>query len=137
MPRRYGECGTGHANEPAGALHGSRRVRGFTQDECHIFCTDEQIEPEVVAFHTQAMEVYADFHFENIDVKLALRPDNRIGADEVWDEAEEELRSALRVCGVSWTELPGEGAFYGPKIEYPLKDRLGRPWPVGAVQVAS
>jgi threonyl-tRNA synthetase len=81
------------------------------------------------------MEVYADFHFENIDVKLALRPDNRIGTDEVWDKAEEALRSGLRACGVSWTELPGEGAFYGPKIEYHLKDSLGRPWQVGTMQV--
>ncbi len=135
LPLRYGEFGQCHRNEPSGALHGIMRVRGFTQDDGHIFCTEEQIEAEVTAFHAQAMEVYADFGFTNIDVKLALRPDNRIGADEVWDEAEEALRSALRVCGVSWTELPGEGAFYGPKIEYHLKDSLGRPWQVGTVQV--
>src|SRR5471032_1494909 len=135
LPLRYGEFGQCHRNEPSGALHGIMRVRGFTQDDGHIFCTDEQIEAEVVSFHKQAMEVYADFHFNNIDVKLALRPDNRIGTDEVWDEAEDALRSGLRACGVTWTELPGEGAFYGPKIEYHLKDSLGRPWQVGTMQV--
>ncbi|WLI91507.1 threonine--tRNA ligase [Massilia sp. R2A-15] len=135
LPLRYGEFGQCHRNEPSGALHGIMRVRGFTQDDGHIFCTEEQIAPEVVAFHAQAMEVYKDFGFENIDVKIALRPDNRIGSDQVWDEAEEALRAALRSCGVKWTELPGEGAFYGPKIEYHLKDSLGRPWQVGTMQV--
>jgi threonyl-tRNA synthetase len=135
LPLRYGEFGQCHRNEPSGALHGVMRVRGFTQDDGHIFCTEEQIEAEVTAFHAQAMEVYDDFGFANIDVKIALRPDNRIGSDEVWDIAEEALRSALRACGVSWTELPGEGAFYGPKIEYHLKDSLGRPWQVGTMQV--
>ncbi|MBJ7310659.1 threonine--tRNA ligase [Rugamonas sp. CCM 8940] len=135
LPLRFGEFGQCHRNEPSGALHGIMRVRGFTQDDGHIFCTEEQVEAEVTAFHAQAMEVYDDFGFENIDVKLALRPDNRIGSDEVWDLAEESLRSALRACGVSWTELPGEGAFYGPKIEYHLKDSLGRPWQVGTMQV--
>jgi threonyl-tRNA synthetase len=135
LPLRYGEFGQCHRNEPSGALHGVMRVRGFTQDDGHIFCTEEQIAPEVIAFHSQAMEVYADFGFENIDVKIALRPDNRIGSDEVWDAAEDALRAALGSCGVSWTELPGEGAFYGPKIEYHLKDSLGRPWQVGTMQV--
>ncbi|MGZ5200799.1 MAG: threonine--tRNA ligase [Telluria sp.] len=135
LPLRYGEFGQCHRNESSGALHGLMRVRGFTQDDGHIFCTEAQIAPEVVAFHAQAMDVYADFGFENIDVKIALRPDSRIGSDEVWDQAEEALRSALRSCGVSWTELPGEGAFYGPKIEYHLKDSLGRPWQVGTMQV--
>ncbi|MES2325546.1 MAG: threonine--tRNA ligase [Pseudomonadota bacterium] len=135
LPLRYGEFGQCHRNEPSGALHGVMRVRGFTQDDGHIFCTEAQIEPEVTAFHAQAMEVYDDFGFENIDVKIALRPDNRIGSEEVWDVAEEALRSALRACGVEWTELPGEGAFYGPKIEYHLKDSLGRPWQVGTMQV--
>ena len=135
LPLRYGEFGQCHRNEPSGALHGIMRVRGFTQDDGHIFCTEEQIAPEVVAFHSQAMEVYRDFGFENIDVKIALRPDNRIGSDDVWDEAEAALRGALSSCGVSWTELPGEGAFYGPKIEYHLKDSLGRPWQVGTMQV--
>ena len=135
LPLRYGEFGQCHRNEPSGALHGVMRVRGFTQDDGHIFWTEAQIEPEVTAFHAQAMEVYDDFGFENIDVKIALRPDNRIGSEEVWDTAEEALRSALRACGVEWTELPGEGAFYGPKIEYHLKDSLGRPWQVGTMQV--
>ncbi|MDO8439265.1 MAG: threonine--tRNA ligase [Telluria sp.] len=135
LPLRYGEFGQCHRNEPSGALHGVMRVRGFTQDDGHIFCTEAQIEPEVTAFHAQAMEVYDDFGFANIDVKIALRPDNRIGSEEVWDVAEEALRSALRACGVEWTELPGEGAFYGPKIEYHLKDSLGRPWQVGTMQV--
>ena len=135
LPLRFGEFGQCHRNESSGALHGIMRVRGFTQDDGHIFCTEEQIEAEVTAFHAQAMEVYGDFGFNNIDVKLALRPDNRIGSDEVWDASEEALRSALRACGVSWTELPGEGAFYGPKIEYHLKDSLSRPWQVGTMQV--
>ncbi|MCC6072100.1 threonine--tRNA ligase [Massilia sp. GCM10020059] len=135
LPLRYGEFGQCHRNESSGALHGIMRVRGFTQDDGHIFCTEEQIEAEVTAFHAQAMEVYGDFGFSNIDVKLALRPDSRIGSDEVWDAAEEALRSALRACGVTWTELPGEGAFYGPKIEYHLKDSLSRPWQVGTMQV--
>jgi threonyl-tRNA synthetase len=111
------------------------RVRGFTQDDGHIFCTEEQIQGEVAAFHSQAMSVYADFGFSNIAIKIALRPENRIGADDVWDRAEETLRSALRECGMTWDELPGEGAFYGPKIEYHLKDSLGRPWQVGTMQV--
>jgi len=135
LPLRYGEFGQCHRNEPSGALHGTMRVRGFTQDDGHIFCTEEQIQSEVMAFHPQAMKVYEDFRFSNIDVKIALRPDNRIGTDEVWDKAEDALRTALRSCGVTWTELPGEGAFYGPKIEYHLKDSLGRPWQVGTMQV--
>jgi threonyl-tRNA synthetase len=135
LPLRYGEFGQCHRNEPSGALHGMMRVRGFTQDDGHIFCTDEQIPGEVAAFHQQAMEVYTAFGFDKIDVKLALRPDSRIGSEESWDIAEESLRSALRACGVSWTELPGEGAFYGPKIEYHLKDSLGRAWQVGTVQI--
>jgi threonyl-tRNA synthetase len=135
LPLRYGEFGQCHRNEPSGALHGIMRVRGFTQDDGHIFCTEEQIQGEVTDFHRQAMLVYKDFGFSEISIKIALRPDNRIGSDETWDRAEETLRSALRVCGVSWEELPGEGAFYGPKIEYHLKDSLGRPWQVGTMQV--
>ncbi|GAB3544795.1 threonine--tRNA ligase [Noviherbaspirillum agri] len=135
LPLRYGEFGQCHRNEPSGALHGIMRVRGFTQDDGHIFCTEEQIEGEVTAFHQQAMRVYKDFGFTEISIKIALRPDSRIGSDETWDRAEETLRSALRVCGVTWEELPGEGAFYGPKIEYHLKDSLGRPWQVGTMQV--
>ena len=135
LPLRYGEFGQCHRNEPSGDLHGMMRVRGFTQDDGHIFCTEEQITAEVTAIHGQAMAVYTAFGFDNIDVKLALRPDSRIGTEESWDIAEESLRSALRDCGVSWTELPGEGAFYGPKIEYHLKDSLGRAWQVGTMQI--
>jgi threonyl-tRNA synthetase len=132
---RFGEFGQCHRNEPSGALHGLMRVRGFTQDDGHIFCTEEQIQNEVTAFHTQAMQVYKDFGFSEISIKIALRPEHRIGSDEVWDKAEETLRTGLRSCGVTWEELPGEGAFYGPKIEYHLKDSLGRPWQVGTMQV--
>lgn len=135
LPLRYGEFGQCHRNEPSGALHGIMRVRGFTQDDGHIFCTEDQIQDEVMAFHPQAMKVYGDFGFENIAIKIALRPENRIGSDEIWDRAEETLRAALRNCGMTWEELPGEGAFYGPKIEYHLKDSLGRPWQVGTMQV--
>ncbi len=135
LPLRYGEFGGCHRNEPSGALHGLLRVRGFTQDDGHIFCTEEQIEPEVSAFHQQAMKTYADFGFSDIALKIALRPDKRIGGDEIWDKAEAALRDALRGCGVAWTELPGEGAFYGPKIEYHMKDSIGRAWQVGTMQV--
>jgi threonyl-tRNA synthetase len=135
LPLRYGEFGQCHRNEPSGALHGIMRVRGFTQDDGHIFCTEEQIQGEVTAFHQQAMQVYKDFGFSEISIKVALRPDSRIGSDETWDRAEDTLRSSLRACGVTWEELPGEGAFYGPKIEYHLKDSLGRPWQVGTMQV--
>ncbi|ANB19195.1 threonine--tRNA ligase [Dokdonella koreensis] len=135
LPIRYGEFGSCTRNEPSGALHGLMRVRGFVQDDGHIFCTEAQVEPEVVAFHRQAMAVYADFGFEDIALKIALRPDSRIGSDEVWDRAEGALRSALQACGVQWQELPGEGAFYGPKIEYHMKDSIGRAWQVGTMQV--
>lgn len=135
LPLRFGEFGQCHRNETSGALHGIMRVRGFTQDDGHIFCTEEQIAGEVMAFHPQAMKVYSDFGFKNIDIKIATRPENRIGTEEAWDYAEEALRSALRACGLSWQELPGEGAFYGPKIEYHLKDSLGRSWQVGTFQI--
>ena len=135
LPLRFGEFGQCHRNEPSGALHGLMRVRGFTQDDGHIFCMEEQIQGEVTAFHRQAMDVYKDFGFSDISIKIALRPENRIGSNETWDRAEETLRLALRACDVSWEELPGEGAFYGPKIEYHLKDSLGRPWQVGTMQV--
>ena len=135
LPLRFGEFGQCHRNEPSGALHGLMRVRGFTQDDGHIFCTEGQIQGEVTAFHRQAMQVYKDFGFSEISIKIALRPDSRIGSDETWDRAEETLRAALRACDVNWEELPGEGAFYGPKIEYHLKDSLGRPWQVGTMQV--
>ena len=135
LPIRYGEFGSCTRNEPSGALHGLMRVRGFVQDDGHIFCTEDQIESEVVAFHRQAMAVYAHFGFNDVGVKIALRPEPRIGSDEVWDKAEAALRQALRACGVEWTELPGEGAFYGPKIEYHLKDSIGRAWQLGTIQV--
>src|SRR6185437_5286763 len=125
LPLRYGEFGSCHRNEPSGALHGLMRVRGFTQDDGHIFCSEEQIEAECVAFHRLSFQVYRDFGFEDISVKLALRPEKRIGGDEQWTRAEEALRAELR----------GEGAFYGPKIEYHLKDSLGRSWQVGTMQV--
>jgi threonyl-tRNA synthetase len=135
LPLRYGEFGSCHRNEPSGALHGIMRARGFTQDDGHIFCTPAHIEPEVEAFHRKALEVYADFGFSDVTVKLALRPPKRLGNDETWDQAENALREALRKCGVQWQELPGEGAFYGPKIEYHLKDSIGRPWQCGTIQV--
>ena len=135
LPIRYGEFGACHRNEPSGALHGILRVRGFTQDDGHIFCTEQQIESEVTDFHRQAMKVYADFGFTEVQVKLALRPEPRLGDDATWDKAEESLRSALRAAGVEWEELPGEGAFYGPKIEYHLKDAIGRTWQLGTMQV--
>ncbi|HEY4581609.1 MAG TPA: threonine--tRNA ligase [Lysobacter sp.] len=135
LPIRYGEFGACHRNEPSGALHGILRVRGFTQDDGHVFCTEDQIEAEVRAFHQQALKVYADFGFEDIQIKIALRPDNRLGDDATWDKAENALREALRAAGVEWEELPGEGAFYGPKIEYHLRDAIGRTWQLGTMQV--
>ncbi|HVE50704.1 MAG TPA: threonine--tRNA ligase [Casimicrobiaceae bacterium] len=135
LPLRYGEFGNCHRNEPSGALHGIMRVRGFTQDDGHIFCTPDQIESECVAFHALALSVYRDFGFGDVAVKLALRPTPRMGNDEQWDAAEEALRGALRASNAQWQELPGEGAFYGPKIEYHLKDSIGRPWQLGTMQV--
>ncbi len=135
LPIRYGEFGACHRNEPSGALHGILRVRGFTQDDGHVFCTEDQVEAEVTDFHRQAMQVYADFGFTDVQLKLALRPDPRLGDDATWDKAEDALRAALRKAGVEWEELPGEGAFYGPKIEYHLKDAIGRTWQLGTMQV--
>ena len=135
LPMRYGEFGACHRNETSGALHGIMRVRGFTQDDGHIFCTENQIQDEVTLFNQVAMQVYADFGFNEINVKLALRPELRLGGDDTWDKAEESLRAALRACNVQWTELPGEGAFYGPKIEYHMKDSIGRSWQCGTIQV--
>ncbi len=135
LPLRYGEFGACHRNEPSGALHGIMRVRAFTQDDGHIFCTPDQIQGECTAFNTLALNVYRDFGFNDIDIKIALRPAQRLGDDASWDLAEEALRNALRACGAQWTELPGEGAFYGPKIEYHLKDSIGRSWQCGTMQV--
>ncbi len=135
LPLRYGEFGSCHRNEPSGALHGIMRVRGFTQDDGHIFCTEDQIQSEVTAFNELVRKVYADFGFHNIVVKLALRPEKRVGSNEVWDKAELALREALKTSGLEWEELPGEGAFYGPKIEFHIKDAIGRSWQCGTVQV--
>jgi threonyl-tRNA synthetase len=135
LPLRYGEFGSCHRNEPSGALHGVMRVRGFTQDDGHIFCTEDQIQPEVTAFNDLVRRVYADFGFTDVAVKLALRPASRVGADELWDKAEDALRSALRASNLEWEELPGEGAFYGPKIEFHIKDAIGRSWQCGTMQV--
>jgi threonyl-tRNA synthetase len=135
LPLRYGEFGMCHRNEPSGALHGLMRVRGFTQDDGHIFCAEEDIEAEVTSFNRLALDVYRAFGFDAITIKLALRPAQRLGDDATWERAEGALRDALRACGVAFTELSGEGAFYGPKIEYHLKDSLGRSWQCGTMQV--
>ena len=135
LPLRYGEFGSCHRNEPSGALHGVMRVRGFTQDDGHIFCTEDQIEAEVIDFNRLVQKVYADFGFTHVAVKIALRPEGRVGSDEVWDKSEEALRAGLRASGLEWDELPGEGAFYGPKIEFHIKDAIGRSWQCGTMQV--
>ena len=135
LPLRYGEFGFCHRNEASGALHGIMRVRAFVQDDGHIFCTPEQIEAEVTAFNRLALSVYKDFGFDDIAIRLSLRPEKRIGSESVWDRAEGALRGALKACGVEWTDLPGDGAFYGPKIDYSLRDSLGRSWQCGTMQV--
>ncbi|WP_404993068.1 threonine--tRNA ligase [Cupriavidus pauculus] len=135
LPLRLAEFGACHRNEPSGALHGLMRVRGFVQDDAHIFCTEEQIVEEAKAFNELAFSVYEDFGFKDVKVKLSLRPEKRAGTDAVWDHAEEGLRLALRACGVEWEELPGEGAFYGPKVEYHIKDAIGRSWQCGTLQL--
>jgi threonyl-tRNA synthetase len=135
LPLRYAEFGACHRNEPSGALHGIMRVRGFVQDDAHIFCTEEQIIDEAKAFNELTMRVYRQFGFDNVSVKLSLRPEKYSGTLEAWDRAENGLREALRACGIEWEELPGEGAFYGPKIEYHIKDALGRSWQCGTLQL--
>ncbi len=135
LPLRYGEFGACHRNEPSGALHGIMRVRGFTQDDGHIFCTEAQIQPEVANFIDLLIDVYRDFGFNDIIYKLSTRPPKRVGADETWDVAEKALADALNAKGVAWETLPGEGAFYGPKIEFSLKDSIGRVWQCGTIQV--
>ena len=139
LPLRLGEFGQCHRNEPSGALHGLMRVRGFTQDDGHIFCTEDQVQSEVATFDKAVRAVYADFGFTEVVVKLALRPEKRVGTDAIWDKAENALRGALSeslgAAGQTWEELPGEGAFYGPKIEYHLKDSIGRSWQCGTMQV--
>ena len=135
LPLRYGEFGSCHRNEPSGALHGLMRVRGFVQDDGHIFCTEEQILGECVAYTALLQKVYRDFGFTDIIYKVATRPAKRIGSDEAWDKAELALRTALEKSGVRFSVSPGEGAFYGPKIEYSLKDGIGRLWQCGTMQV--
>jgi threonyl-tRNA synthetase len=135
LPIRYGEFGQCHRNEPGGALHGIMRIRGFTQDDGHVFCTEDQILDECVAYTEQLQEVYRDFGFTDIIYKVATRPENRVGADDLWDKAEYALQEALRRSGCEFVIAPGDGAFYGPKIEYTLKDALGRPWQLGTMQV--
>ncbi len=135
LPMRLAEFGSCHRNEPSGALHGLMRVRGFVQDDAHIFCTEDQIESEAMAFDQLLMSVYTDFGFHDVAVKLALRPEKRAGSDDVWDRAEAGLRAALKASGKEWEEMPGEGAFYGPKVEYHIKDALGRSWQCGTIQL--
>jgi len=135
LPLRYGEFGQCHRNEPTGGLHGIMRVRGFTQDDGHIFCTEDMILDECVAYTSLLQRVYADFGFTDVIYKVATRPDARIGSDESWDKAEQALMESLRRSGVEFKIAPGDGAFYGPKIEYTLKDALGRQWQCGTMQV--
>ncbi len=135
LPLRYGEFGQCHRNEPSGSLHGIMRVRGFTQDDGHIFCTEDQILDECTAFTTLLQQVYTSFGFSNIIYKVATRPEKRIGSDALWDKAEFALMESLRRSGCAFTISPGEGAFYGPKIEYTLKDAIGREWQCGTMQV--
>jgi len=135
LPLRYGEFGSCHRNEASGALHGIMRVRGFVQDDGHIFCTEDQIQSECLDFTRLLQKVYADFGFTEIIYKLSTRPEKRVGSEESWDKAEKALADSLDACGVPWEELKGEGAFYGPKIEFSLKDALGRVWQCGTMQV--
>ncbi len=135
LPLRLAEFGSCHRNEPSGALHGLMRVRGFVQDDAHIFCTESQIESEVMQFIDLLQRVYADFGFEEILVKFSTRPPKRVGADEVWDRAEAALQASLETKGLTYGVNPGEGAFYGPKIEFSLKDSLGRVWQCGTMQL--
>ena len=135
LPLRYGEFGSCHRNEPSGALHGLMRIRGFTQDDGHIFCTEEQVVPECVAYTALLQKVYAHFGFTDVVYKLATRPQKRLGTDEQWDRAEAALAESLKGAGIEYAVLPGEGAFYGPKIEYHLKDSIGRSWQCGTMQV--
>lgn len=135
LPIRFAEFGNCHRCEPSGSLHGIMRVRNFVQDDGHIFCTEDQIQSEVVMLLELVQSVYADFGFDNIIYRLALRPEKRVGNDTIWDKAESALREAMRARGIEWTDAPGEGAFYGPKIECSLPDCLGRIWQCGTIQV--
>lgn len=135
LPLRLAEFGSCHRNEPSGSLHGIMRVRGFTQDDAHIFCTEDQVQPEVSDFIDFLHSIYADFGFSEVIYRLSTRPEKRVGADEVWDKAEKALADALDAKDLPWELLPGEGAFYGPKIEFSLKDCIGRVWQLGTIQV--
>ncbi|MCL6415471.1 threonine--tRNA ligase [Aestuariirhabdus sp. Z084] len=135
LPLRLAEFGSCHRNEPSGTLHGLMRVRNFTQDDAHIFCSEEAIQEEVATFIELLYEVYKDFGFDDIILKLSTRPEQRVGSDEVWDQSEAALEAALNATGLEWDLLPGEGAFYGPKIEFSLKDCIGRVWQCGTIQV--
>ena len=135
LPIRLAEFGSCHRNEPSGALHGLMRVRGFTQDDAHIFCTEDQILQEVILFNQMLMETYKDFGFKDILVKLSTRPEKRVGSNEVWDKAEDALEKSLIAANLQYEVQPGEGAFYGPKIEYVLKDSLNRMWQCGTIQL--
>lgn len=135
LPLRLAEFGSCHRNEPSGSLHGLMRVRGFTQDDAHIFCAENQVEDEVATFIKMLYEVYTDFGFKDVIVKLSTRPEKRVGTEEAWDMAEAALANAIKVNGLSYDLQPGEGAFYGPKIEFTLKDSLGRLWQCGTIQL--
>ena len=135
LPMRLAEFGACHRNEPSGSLHGIMRVRAFTQDDAHIFCTEEQMQAEAAAFIRMTLDVYADFGFQDIQLKLSTRPEKRVGADDLWDRAEAALEAALVNAGLAFDLQPGEGAFYGPKIEFSLKDCLGRVWQCGTLQL--
>jgi threonyl-tRNA synthetase len=135
LPLRLAEFGSCHRNEPSGTLHGLMRVRNFVQDDAHIFCTEDQIQSEVSDFIDLVFDVYKDFGFENVAVALSTRPEQRVGSDEIWDQAEKALEDSLKAKGLAYTLQPGEGAFYGPKIEFTLKDCLERGWQCGTMQV--
>src|SRR5690606_34637 len=135
LPLRLAEFGACHRNEPSGTLQGLMRVRGFVQDDAHIFCTEAQIQPEVSTFTDLLFQVYADFGFNDVIIRISTRPEQRVGSDEVWDKAEKALMDALAAKGLAYELLPGEGAFYGPKIEFSLRDCIGRVWQCGTIQV--
>ena len=135
LPLRFAEFGSCHRNEPSGALHGIMRVRGFTQDDAHIFCSENQVTGEAIAFCQFLLSIYRDFGFEDVEIKFADRPPQRIGSDAVWDRAEQDLKAAVEQAGLSYSYNPGEGAFYGPKLEFHLRDALGRQWQCGTLQL--
>ena len=135
LPIRFAEFGKVHRYEPSGALHGLMRVRAFTQDDAHVFVTEDQITEESVAITQLILDIYQDFGFDDVRIKFADRPPKRVGRDEVWDKAEEALKAAARAAGIEYTLNPGEGAFYGPKLEFVLRDAIGRDWQCGTLQV--